>query len=868
MMSRRPKISALLSVIALAAVGLVTAGVGVPGATGAVPAAAGPKVVGTVPLAVRTKRASFVSARSPHARLSLNVGLRVRNAAALKVLINTESNPASVGYHHYITNAQYKSRFGPTSAQVSAVRSWLKGRGLHVASVSPDHLLVHVTTSTANAEHAFGVRINNYRDGGHTFWSNDRAATVPPGLAISAITGLNNSVVPTATTPAAPGPSPADFRAGGYFPSDFQQAYNAQGGASGQSIGLVLWGAPLHQSDLSAFAGNTGSTPVTIGQSGADGINFIPVDGTSFDTSVWGETALDVEYAHGIAPGSHLKYWLAPSATFDGLESAVNAAANDASVHVVSNSWSADGNDFSDPNLDASFQHAAAVGTTFLFATGDTARIGYPSTSPYVLAIGGTSLNTDSSGNYASESAWSGSGNGCSSTFARPSWQTGLGNAPTCSGRAVPDVAADADPYTGAYDYYGGGAQQIGGTSLATPLWAGMLADWNAYNASNGTPRVGFAPPLVYGMTTNPTTYGSDFHDVTSGSAGGHGARSGWDEVTGWGSPNLAALEHDAANRHEQDVFFVGTDHAIWRWTWSPGWHLTRIGGAVAAGTSPAAVELNANFIRIYFHDTGNHISELAWSGAGWHQQSLGGAVAAGTSPAAFALSPTFVRVFFHNTSHHISQLAWSGAGWHLQSLGGAVATGTSPSAFGASASFVRVYFHDTKNHISELAWSGTGWHGRSIGGAVAAKTSPAALAINGTYSRVYFHDTSNHVSELAWSGTQWVAPARLGGTVAAGTSPAAFALNASFVRVYFHNTGNHISEIAWSGAGWHTASLGGAVAAKTSPTALAINGTYSRVYFHDSGNHISELAWSGSHWVPAARLGGAVASGSSPSET
>ena len=249
-----------------------------------------------------------------------------------------------------------------------------------------------------------------------------------------------------------------------------------------------------------------------------------------------------------VAPGAHLRYWLGTTSFQGGqilpdvaaVEQAVNAAANDSTVKVVSNSWGF-GADVRDPNMDTSLQHAAALGKTFYFSSGDTASISYPATSPYVVSVGGTSLVLHTDSSYASESAWAGSGNGCSGVFSRPGWQVGVGAA-TCGGRAEPDVAADAAPATGAYVYFDGGAEKVGGTSLAAPLWAGMTAVWNEANLQASKPGVGFAAPLLYSLANNPSVYHSVFHDVRVGSARGNAAGAGWDEVTGWGSPDLARM--------------------------------------------------------------------------------------------------------------------------------------------------------------------------------------------------------------------------------------------------------------------------------------------------------------------------------------
>ncbi len=518
-----------------------------------------------------------VTLRGQHAAgalLTLDIGLTVRDSAALDALIAAASDPSNPSYGHYLTNDQYMAQFAPTAQDVQAVRDWATGSGLNVVSVSPDNLLVMAQGTTSAVERALGVAINDYSDGSRTFMSNDRDPTVPSNLPIRAISGLTTIHRFHTMTQRL-----AAFRTGGYYPNDFRAAYNAGpvGDGSGQTIGFTLWGTSVAQSDLNTFASKTGTSAIVGGQSGANGIDWIPVNGGSSDTHELIETAMDVEYAHGMAPNSHLKYWLGdctlsgsvcnPSDT--GLEQAISAAANDPSVHVVSNSWGGgEATSTSDPfvsNTNASLQHAASVGTTFYFSSGDSGawsgssgtakQPSYPADSPYVVSVGGTTLQTGTGYAYSSESTWScsgylacvlttgGSGGGCSTVFARPAWQIGV-TAATCAGRAEPDVAADANPSTGAYVYVQGSGQQIGGTSLAAPLWTGMAADVDRYLGANGQPLMGFSAPRIYQLATNATTYGRDFHDVTTGN-NGYPAGSGWDEATGWGSINAANFAAD-----------------------------------------------------------------------------------------------------------------------------------------------------------------------------------------------------------------------------------------------------------------------------------------------------------------------------------
>src|SRR5262249_9603715 len=157
-------------------------------------------------------------------------------------------------------------------------------------------------------ETVLGVVINDYQGPDVPFMANDRDPTVPGALPIRAISGLATL---HRFRPLLMGVDAV--RTGGYYPNDFRAAYNMGpvGAASGQTICCTLWGASVAQSGLNTFATRSGTPAIIAGQSGANGIEWIPVNGGSNDTRELGETAMDVEYAHGVAPNSHLKYWLA-----------------------------------------------------------------------------------------------------------------------------------------------------------------------------------------------------------------------------------------------------------------------------------------------------------------------------------------------------------------------------------------------------------------------------------------------------------------------------------------------------------------------------------------------------------------------------
>lgn len=361
--------------------------------------------------------------------------------------------------------------------------------------------------------------------------------------------------------------------------------------AGGQVIGLTLWAGKVAQPDLHTFAAQSGTPELVAGQSGDNGIDWIGVNGNPMtDTSQLDETAMDSEYSHGVAPGSHLKFWLAPC-SYDaqgncggdstGLANAIDLAAKDPAVHVVSNSWgfrnitAADARSSLVTTIDTSLQRGVAGGTTFYFATGDNgANSGcvdkqsppcppwYPASSRYAVAVGGTTLNTNSDFTYQSESAWSGSGGGCATYFARPSWQTNVtatDNGSTCTGRATPDVAAAGDPTTGAIVYYQGKDQAFGGTSLATPLWAGMTADIDFSLGSDGFFLASFTGPELYKMEADPNAAPYVFHDMTTGN-NGYSAGPGWDEATGLGSPDAYQLYLQLESYYDAPISnFAGT---------------------------------------------------------------------------------------------------------------------------------------------------------------------------------------------------------------------------------------------------------------------------------------------------------------------
>ena len=261
---------ALLVVAGASAVGLASAHASVSSQQ----SAAGQPIRGDTPPAVAAGSALPLTRHDPNATLRVNVGLAVRNSAALDALIRTARTPGSAKYGQYLTKAQYLARYAPSGANVQLVGSWLRGQGIAVLGASANNLVVRAQGSVAQFQRAFGVTIGDYTANGRVFYSNDRDPTVPSGLNVNWVSGLSNFNVykplRSAITCESNPPNTCGFDGG-----DFRSAYDVVGNGSGQTIGFTLWGRHLPQSDYDGYAAATGETKITVGGPGDD------IDGAS-----------------------------------------------------------------------------------------------------------------------------------------------------------------------------------------------------------------------------------------------------------------------------------------------------------------------------------------------------------------------------------------------------------------------------------------------------------------------------------------------------------------------------------------------------------------------------------------------------------
>lgn len=359
---------------------------------------------------------------------------------------------------------------------------------------------------------------------------------------------------------------------GSYSPNQIRLAYGfdavsngvqgptaaAASGGAGQTIAIVdAYDDPNIASDLAHFDTQyslPGTNTLAKGSAGSV-YNFfskLTPQGQPTGNAGWDlEIALDVEWAHAIAPQANIVLVEAASNGLLNLLSAVDTATSIGAT-VVSMSWG--GGEFStESSYDYHFQH---LGVAYVASSGDNGGlVEWPAASPYVLSVGGTTLSTDSSGNYLGETGWSGSGGGTSSYESRPGFQSSLGFAR----RSTPDIAYDANPKTGIAVYDSvtdngkSGWFEVGGTSVGAPQWAALvaLADSDRvgagkslldtdYGASGSAP----ATSILY----NSVAYGTNFNDITSGTAGSNSAGPGYDQVTGIGSPIARQLLDSLAN--------------------------------------------------------------------------------------------------------------------------------------------------------------------------------------------------------------------------------------------------------------------------------------------------------------------------------
>ncbi len=517
-----------------------------------------------VPKAITSGQAGFVAALPASQHLKLAINLPVRNQADLDDLLQQLQDPNSPNFHKYLSVDEYTERFGPTQADYNEVVSWAQEKGFTVTNVAPNRRLVDVDGTVDVINHAFNLNMGSYQHPteNRQFFAPDREPTVDLTVPMLQVTGLDNYTLPHRHLQLgsiaqilhgiahASGSGPS----GEYLPSDIRAAYYGSGSlnGAGQSIGIFSFDGYL-AADISVYESNTGmSISVPITNVLVDSYNGkCSADGTGSGTCDDGEQILDIVNSIGMAPGMANLYFYEGTSDTDVL----NQMATDNKAKVLSSSWGWSPADASSD--DPIFQEFQTQGQTFCNATGDSGAFNsstydFPSVDPYITQVGGTDLTTSGpGGSWVSETGWADSGGGYVSGTSIPAYQQLAGvitstNKGSTTLRNSPDIAAEAN-FDNPTVVNGAFSTGYGGTSFATPRWAGYFVLANQQSVANGHSTVGFVNTSLYNYGIS-SSYDTDFHDITSGTnkassgSGSFSATTGYDLVTGWGSPNGAAL--------------------------------------------------------------------------------------------------------------------------------------------------------------------------------------------------------------------------------------------------------------------------------------------------------------------------------------
>ncbi|MFI9380186.1 protease pro-enzyme activation domain-containing protein [Kutzneria sp. NPDC052558] len=593
-----------------------------------------PQAVGQAPAVPHGAVAA--AAPAADAKLNLSVALAPRDQAALDAFVQRVSDPKSPQYKQYLGKGQFGGVFGATQKTIDAVTKSLRDAGLTPGTPTPDGLSIPVTATVAQAKSALGVDIAGYKmPDGRLTYANTSAPKLPASVApsVTGVLGLNNLVKPTpsntstakrfgasATAAAKPNlntpgvcPQIRDLASSNGFRDTFEYwepyslaqsyAYNidplfGQYGDNGNGVTVGIFELEdFSYGDIVEFQNCMNAHA---------NVNKIPVAGgphTAPDPNggVGTESALDIEYVNGIAPGATVNVYQGPDANVasdnDVLQTYQRMVTDD-TAQVISTSWGLCEADLTTSYMTAEkniFAQAAAQGQTVVASSGDQGSSGCyygqgapnssllnvsdPANQQYVTAVGGTSKF----GPNTTESVWNtpaGGGRpgiatgGGVSTFTvlsgaanyqagrtGPGYSSTVCNAPAGAAcRQVPDVAAIGDPNTGyliANGTFTNGGQTvptwtiIGGTSGSAPLWAGIFALANSSHPCAATGPVGFANPALYAAPSS--TYfdviqGSNYVSDSGNTKVLYSAGSGYDLTTGLGTPHAPQVVEAVCN--------------------------------------------------------------------------------------------------------------------------------------------------------------------------------------------------------------------------------------------------------------------------------------------------------------------------------
>lgn len=450
-----------------------------------------------------------------------------------------------------VSREEFAEKYGASPGDVEKVIEFAAEHHLTVGEISVSRRTIKLEGTAADMSRAFGVEFSRYSHQGSHYRARTGSVQLPADLAesVEAVLGLDNR--PQAK---------AHFRilnrnsikanatnAVSYSPPQVAALYDFPTGVdgTGQTVGILELGGGYTADGLKTYFSGLKIKEPSVTAVLVDKAQNKTTDANSAD----GEVQLDIEVVGAVAPGAKIVVYFAPN-TSQGFQDALTTAIHDKThkPSVISISWGGPESTWTAQSMiafDSAAQDAAALGVSICVASGDNGsgdgvtdganHVDFPSSSPHVLACGGTSLQSANQ-TITSETVWNdgadggAAGGGYSNQFPLPSWQAAAGiKPPSGGGRGVPDVSGDADPETGYNVLVDGQSFVIGGTSAVAPLWSALIA---LINQKLGRP-LGFLQPTLYGI---PQSDGA-FRDIVSGSNGAFPAGPGWDAASGLGSP-------------------------------------------------------------------------------------------------------------------------------------------------------------------------------------------------------------------------------------------------------------------------------------------------------------------------------------------
>lgn len=484
--------------------------------------------------------------------------------------------PAVSGLVKTLSRDELGTQYGADPADMDKVKTVLAGLGLQILKEDLVSCGIRVGGTAEVIESAFQLKLFHYTHSSGNYRGRKGEVRVPAELKdiVTGVFGLDTRRM-VKRRPIKKRRTSLDLaeRAAAsrswFYPAELATIYSfPEGDGKGQTVGLVEFGGGYFESDLVTFCKNANISKPSVRTVSVDNTPTNQRDGAE------GEVMLDVEVVAGACPAADIVVYFSSfdeRGWIDVIDTAVHDPENKISVLSISWGYAEDApGAWTSAALDSindTFKAAALLGVTICVAAGDDgsddqvgdghAHVDFPSSSPYVLAVGGTTLKKSTTG-AITESAWKdgdglrqdnggSTGGGVSTHFPRPDWQTVTirsVNPGSIDGRIVPDVAADASANTGYWTVVDGQGGASGGTSASAPLWAALIA---RINASLGAP-VGYLNPLLYQPGADGKALGAaGCRDILSGnnstaSIGGYQAGTGYDAVTGWGVPIGTAL--------------------------------------------------------------------------------------------------------------------------------------------------------------------------------------------------------------------------------------------------------------------------------------------------------------------------------------